>query len=54
MTKKELSEIEKEQREIRKSVYKALNEMMPEGLEGGAIYWTEGLWIYPDGTTEYL
>ena len=54
MRKEKLSEIEKEDREIGKSIYKALNEMMPEGLEGGAIYWTDGLWIYPNGETEYL
>jgi hypothetical protein len=44
----------REEREQMIGIYEALNEMMPEELKGGAIYWTDGLWIYPDGTTEYL
>ena len=46
-----MSEEEKEDLEVMKSIYKTLREDCPKGVPD-PLYWTEGIYIYPDGTTE--
>ena len=51
MTKEETIEWVKQRKEMMIDVYKILREDVGNGVPD-PLYWTEGIYIYPDGRTE--
>lgn len=51
MTREEEIEWEKQHKESMKDIYKTLREDVGGGVPD-PLYWVEGIYVYPDGTTE--
>lgn len=51
MTREEEKELEEQHKEMMRDMYKTLREDVGGGVPD-PLYWTEGIYIYPDGRTE--
>jgi len=49
-----MKEYTQEELESGKEIYEALLDMLPEGSKGNPLYFTDGIYVFPDGRMEEM
>jgi len=49
-----MKEYTQEELSIGKEIYEALLDTAPDDLKGGPLYFTDGIYVFPDGRVEEM
>ena len=49
-----MKEYTQEELDSGKEIYEALLDMLPEGSKGNPLYFTDGIYVFPDGRMEEM